>query len=187
MNVHAIVAWTLYDFANSSFAAVIFATIYAAYYALAVVGNADGSGDLWWGRVVSLSARRAALRAGERLRGRLPGQRRALRGVRAARVHRAAPAAARPPVGGQGGARGRGGGAGHRAQDPRDARPPALPRRVLRLRGRRQHRHRVLRDLRGANARLLDGAADRTLHRGAGLGPPGRAGVGVAHGPARVA
>jgi UMF1 family MFS transporter len=34
---------------------VIFATIYAAYYALAVVGNHDGAGDLWWGRVVSLS------------------------------------------------------------------------------------------------------------------------------------
>jgi UMF1 family MFS transporter len=55
LNVRAIVAWTLYDFANSAFAAVIFATIYAAYYALAVVGNTDGAGDLWWGRVVSLS------------------------------------------------------------------------------------------------------------------------------------
>ncbi len=50
-----IVAWTLYDFANSSFAAVIFATIYAAYYALSVVGNEAGAGDLWWGRVVSVS------------------------------------------------------------------------------------------------------------------------------------
>jgi UMF1 family MFS transporter len=55
LDVRAIVAWTLYDFANSAFAAVIFATIYAAYYALAVVGNDDGAGDLWWGRVVSLS------------------------------------------------------------------------------------------------------------------------------------
>jgi UMF1 family MFS transporter len=55
VNVRAIVAWTLYDFANSAFAAVIFATIYAAYYALAVVGNQGGEGDLWWGRVVSLS------------------------------------------------------------------------------------------------------------------------------------
>ena len=51
----AIVAWTLYDFANSAFAAVIIATIYSAYYALAVVGNRDGAGDLWWGRVVSVS------------------------------------------------------------------------------------------------------------------------------------
>ncbi|HSE04742.1 MAG TPA: MFS transporter [Methylomirabilota bacterium] len=55
MNVRAIVAWTLYDFANSAFAAVIFATIYSAYYALAVVGNTGGAGDLWWGRVVSAS------------------------------------------------------------------------------------------------------------------------------------
>ena len=55
MNYRVIAAWTLYDFANSAFAAVIFATIYAAYYALGVVGNADGSGDLWWGRVVSVS------------------------------------------------------------------------------------------------------------------------------------
>ncbi|HEU4437749.1 MAG TPA: MFS transporter [Methylomirabilota bacterium] len=55
LDVRAIAAWTLYDFANSAFAAVIFATIYAAYYALAVAGNDDGAGDLWWGRVVSLS------------------------------------------------------------------------------------------------------------------------------------
>jgi hypothetical protein len=31
------------------------ATIYAAYFALHVVGNTRGQGDLWWGRVVSLS------------------------------------------------------------------------------------------------------------------------------------
>jgi len=50
-----IVAWALYDFANSSFAAVIFATIYATYYAMAVVGNQSGAGDLWWGRVIAVS------------------------------------------------------------------------------------------------------------------------------------
>jgi UMF1 family MFS transporter len=61
MNVRAIVAWTLYDFANSAFAAVIFATIYAAYYALGVVGNEGGAGDLWWGRVVSVSMGLVAL------------------------------------------------------------------------------------------------------------------------------
>jgi len=55
VNVRAIAAWTLYDFANSSFAAVVFATIYAAYYAMSVVGNATGAGDLWWGRVISVS------------------------------------------------------------------------------------------------------------------------------------
>ena len=61
MNVRAIVAWTLYDFANSSFAAVVFATIYAAYYAMAVVGNETGLGDLWWGRVISVSMAAVAL------------------------------------------------------------------------------------------------------------------------------
>jgi UMF1 family MFS transporter len=55
VNARAIAAWTLYDFANSSFAAVVFATIYAAYYAMAVVGNETGAGDLWWGRVISVS------------------------------------------------------------------------------------------------------------------------------------
>lgn len=54
-------AWVLYDFANSAFAAVILATIYAAYYAQAVVGNARGEGDLWWGRVVSVSMALVAL------------------------------------------------------------------------------------------------------------------------------
>ncbi len=50
-----LVAWTLYDFANSAFAAIVLATIYPAYYANAVVGNADGRGDLWWGVAVSTS------------------------------------------------------------------------------------------------------------------------------------
>ena len=63
MNRRAVVAWTLYDFANSAYAAVIMATIYAAYYALAVVGNDRGEGDLWWGRVVSASMALVALTA----------------------------------------------------------------------------------------------------------------------------
>lgn len=49
-------AWCLYDFANSVYAAVIVATIWPAYFVGAIVGNADGSGDLWWGRIVSVSA-----------------------------------------------------------------------------------------------------------------------------------
>lgn len=48
-----IVAWTLYDFANSAFAAIILSTVYPAYYAGVVVGNAEGRGDLWWGAAVS--------------------------------------------------------------------------------------------------------------------------------------
>lgn len=61
MNVRAIVAWALYDFANSSFAAVVLGTIYSTYYAVAVVGNDDGAGDLWWGRVISASMAIVAL------------------------------------------------------------------------------------------------------------------------------
>jgi len=50
-----IVAWTLYDFANSAFAAIIQATVFPAYYANLVVGNAEGRGDFWWGLAVSVA------------------------------------------------------------------------------------------------------------------------------------
>jgi UMF1 family MFS transporter len=49
------VAWTLYDFANSAVAAIVVATIFPRYYAEAVVGNADGRGDFWWGLVSSVA------------------------------------------------------------------------------------------------------------------------------------
>ena len=55
MSRKAQVAWTLYDFANSAFIAVIPATIYSKYYALSVVGNERGEGDLWWGLSVTTS------------------------------------------------------------------------------------------------------------------------------------
>jgi UMF1 family MFS transporter len=61
MNRRQVLAWTLYDFANSSFAAVIAATIYATYYAQVVVGNTHGEGDLWWGRLISTSMAIVAL------------------------------------------------------------------------------------------------------------------------------
>jgi UMF1 family MFS transporter len=48
-------AWMMYDFANSAFAAIVQATVFPAYYANVVVGNADGRGDFWWGTLVSLS------------------------------------------------------------------------------------------------------------------------------------
>jgi UMF1 family MFS transporter len=48
-----IVAWTLYDFANSAVAAIVVATIFPRYYAEVVVGNADGRGDFWWALVNS--------------------------------------------------------------------------------------------------------------------------------------
>ena len=48
-------AWMVYDFANSAFAAIVQATVFPAFYANVVVGNADGRGDLWWGALVSVS------------------------------------------------------------------------------------------------------------------------------------
>jgi len=60
-NRRAVVAWMLYDFANSAYAAVIVATVYSTYYALAVVGNARGEGDLWWGVAVTTSMAIVAL------------------------------------------------------------------------------------------------------------------------------
>jgi UMF1 family MFS transporter len=56
-----VVAWTLYDFANSAYAAVIVATVYSKYYALDVVGNAGGEGDFWWGLSVTTSMAIVAL------------------------------------------------------------------------------------------------------------------------------
>ena len=55
MNRKAAVAWTLYDFANSAFVAVIPATVYSKYYALSVVGNERGEGDFWWALSVTTS------------------------------------------------------------------------------------------------------------------------------------
>ena len=44
-----IVAWCLYDFANSSVSAIVVATIFPVWYAQAIVGNETGRGDFWWG------------------------------------------------------------------------------------------------------------------------------------------
>ena len=51
----SVVAWLLYDFANSAYVAVIPGTVYSKYYALAVVGNEHGQGDFWWGLSVTIS------------------------------------------------------------------------------------------------------------------------------------
>src|SRR3989442_7910899 len=50
-----IVAWTLYDFANSAFSAIVYATVFPAYYANTVVGNEQGGGVFGWGFAVSVS------------------------------------------------------------------------------------------------------------------------------------
>jgi UMF1 family MFS transporter len=44
-----VVAWCLYDFANSSVSAIVVATIFPVWYAQAIVGDAEGRGDFWWG------------------------------------------------------------------------------------------------------------------------------------------
>lgn len=50
-----IISWCLFDFANSSYSAVITAVIFPVYYVSAIVGNETGQGDLWWGRAISAS------------------------------------------------------------------------------------------------------------------------------------
>lgn len=55
MNKKQVISWCFFDFANSSYSAVITAVIFQVYYINGIVGNTDGQGDLWWGRAISLS------------------------------------------------------------------------------------------------------------------------------------
>jgi UMF1 family MFS transporter len=55
MSRKQIVSWCLFDFANSSYSAVIAAVVFQVYYINVIVGNTEGRGDLWWGRAISLS------------------------------------------------------------------------------------------------------------------------------------
>ncbi len=61
LNKKHIISWTLFDFANSSYSAVIAAVIFPVYYANSIVGNSAGLGDLWWGRAISFSMAVVAL------------------------------------------------------------------------------------------------------------------------------
>lgn len=54
-------SWCLFDFANSSYSAVIAAVIFPVYYTNVIVGNEIGLGDLWWGRAIALSMAIVAL------------------------------------------------------------------------------------------------------------------------------
>jgi len=56
-----LISWALFDFANSSYSAVIAAVIFPVYYVNVIVGNETGLGDLWWGRAISLSMAIVAL------------------------------------------------------------------------------------------------------------------------------
>jgi UMF1 family MFS transporter len=55
MKKKEIVSWCFFDFANSSYSAIISAVIFPVYYANMIVGNRTGEGDLWWGRAISVS------------------------------------------------------------------------------------------------------------------------------------
>jgi UMF1 family MFS transporter len=58
-----VLAWCLFDFANSAYSAVIVVAVFSVFYARQIVGNEQGLGDLWWGRVVSFSMVAVALTA----------------------------------------------------------------------------------------------------------------------------
>jgi len=55
MNRKQILSWCLFDFANSSYSAVIAAVVFQVYYINRIVGNERGTGDLWWGAAISAS------------------------------------------------------------------------------------------------------------------------------------
>jgi len=56
-----IFSWCLFDFANSSYSAVVLAVIFPVYYTTVIVGNDGNQGDVWWGRAISLSMAFVAL------------------------------------------------------------------------------------------------------------------------------
>ena len=49
-------AWALYDFANSTFPAVMTTAVFPVYYMSVVVAADGGTGEWWWGRAVAVSA-----------------------------------------------------------------------------------------------------------------------------------
>lgn len=55
MNRRGIISWCLFDFANSSYSAVIAAVVFQVHYINRIVGNENGAGDLWWGAAISAS------------------------------------------------------------------------------------------------------------------------------------
>jgi UMF1 family MFS transporter len=61
LNRKHIISWTLFDFANSSYSAVIASVVFPVYYAGTIVGNKTGLGDLWWRRAISVSMAIVAL------------------------------------------------------------------------------------------------------------------------------
>jgi MFS transporter, UMF1 family len=54
-NPRQVISWCLFDFANSSFSAIIAAVIFPVYFVSTIAGGASGQGDVWWGRAISAS------------------------------------------------------------------------------------------------------------------------------------
>ena len=52
--------WSLYDFANSTFATIIVAFVYAVYFKKVVASN-QPIGDLWWSVAINISMITVAL------------------------------------------------------------------------------------------------------------------------------
>ncbi|MBI5198933.1 MAG: MFS transporter [Nitrospirae bacterium] len=61
LNKRHIISWVLFDFANSSYSAIIASVVFPVYYVNTIVGNEAGLGDLWWGRAISVSMTIVAL------------------------------------------------------------------------------------------------------------------------------
>src|SRR5512141_1413034 len=61
LNRKHVISWCLFDFANSSYSAVIAAVVFPVFYTNIIVGNSAGGGDLWWGRAISVSMLLTAL------------------------------------------------------------------------------------------------------------------------------
>jgi len=55
MNKKQVLSWCLFDFANSSYSAVIAGVVFQVYYINHIVGNVGNRGDLWWGAAISAS------------------------------------------------------------------------------------------------------------------------------------
>jgi UMF1 family MFS transporter len=50
-----IISWCFFDFANSSYSAVIAAVIFPVYFVSVIAGGTPGLGEIWWGRAISFS------------------------------------------------------------------------------------------------------------------------------------
>jgi MFS transporter, UMF1 family len=55
MNKKQVLSWCFFDFANSSYSAVIASVVFQVYYINSIVGNNGSMGDLWWGAAISAS------------------------------------------------------------------------------------------------------------------------------------